>query len=124
MLLPDDVQQLVVDGKLSTRQAREIARASDEPSQRAFVQRAINDELKGSEVEQMVKAYLGKKKRMARTTTNKPKEKVSNSKLTFATEYGTVQFIPDEKVSNHHVAEGLKQALEEVELRIQNGIIN
>lgn len=63
--LPDDVQQLVIDGTLSARQAREIARVSDEPSQRAgaFVRRAIDEGLSGSEVEDMVRAYVGEKKK-------------------------------------------------------------
>ncbi|MCA9216383.1 MAG: ParB/RepB/Spo0J family partition protein, partial [Planctomycetales bacterium] len=122
--LPEDVQKLVVAGRLSARQAREIARVSDEISQRAFVSRAIDDSLSGREVEEMVKAYLGQKKKPD-AKPRKPTARGRNTKgFTFVSEYGTIQFTSGEKFSNHHVAAALKEALEEVQHRIDNGVID
>ena len=120
--LPNDVQQLVIDGKLSSRQAREIARVGDETSQRAFVRRTIDEGLNGSEVEEMVKGYLGEKRRNHSRSKIGAKHKAVGSKLTFPTEHGTVRFFDLQKATNHHVAAALKQALEEVELRIRNRV--
>ena len=88
------------------------------------MRRAIDGRLSGSDVEEMVKAYLGQKKKPVAKPMRPPARGRSTQELKFVSAYGTVQFTSSEKVSNHHVAAALKEALEEVQHRIDNGVID
>ena len=107
--LPGDIQTQIASGDLSPRAGRELARLPDANTQRAVLQTAREQAMTAEQTEELVKRRVGTKRQAAVNTS-------------FDTEYGKVVIVVENDATYHHVEEALKQAIEEVRLRINNRV--
>ncbi|HZI85992.1 MAG TPA: ParB/RepB/Spo0J family partition protein [Pyrinomonadaceae bacterium] len=81
--LPQDIQRLIEDGKLSTGHARTLLGASDADNQRRIARKIIERGLSVRETERLVRDFSepGGKTRKARSKENDPNVRAAESKL-------------------------------------------
>jgi len=81
--LPQDIQRLIEDGKLSTGHARTLLGASDADNQRRIARKIIERGLSVRETERLVRDFSepGDKTRKARSKENDPNVRAAESKL-------------------------------------------
>lgn len=107
--LPADIQQKVASGEVPARAARELARLDSESEQKKALQRASEQKLTAEQTTSIVRKRVGSKARV-RT-------------LEFPTEFGTVLIkLSSGATTYDHVEEAFKQAMAEVQHRLENGI--
>ena len=109
--LPGDIQNDVAVGKLTPKAAREILRVPDDSKRRRVAATVVDDSLSAAEAKQLATSTKG------RTITSTKKKSPS-----FDTDHGKVVITVAADSSYHHVEEALKQAIEEVRLRIDNRV--
>jgi ParB family chromosome partitioning protein len=111
--LPEDVQHLVETGKIASRVAYEISKATTPAKQRRLAQQAAAGQLKLGEAAKAVR----RKRRQA------PSKKTRGVKLNFPAEEGWNVTVSCRRAGSYHEVEhSLLQALEEVRIRIQGGV--
>lgn len=114
--LPADLQSKTANGEIPLGVAREIARLKGEGKQRKLLATINAKDLSVSQSRQLA---VGNRVRSGRS-----KRRTSKNMLSFETDYGvvTTQFGNAKDYTYDHVLEMMQQALEEVQLRIRNGI--
>jgi len=70
--LPEQVKQMLIDGRLSMGHARAILALPTEPLRRKLANRALAGRLSVREVEKLVRKYLTSSEKSAKTAHNKP----------------------------------------------------
>jgi ParB family chromosome partitioning protein len=111
--LPEDVQQLVESEKLAPTVAYELSKLSSSEKQRAAIQQHQTEPLTVSQV--------GRQVRQRRGVSNTRQRGV---KQTFLTENGwKITATLGRKANYHELEQALKQALDEVRLRIDNNVV-
>ena len=116
--LPNDIQLDIAKKKIPIAIAREAARLKSEPKQRAFIKNALANELSTTDSQKLATERKKRKRRSKSRTTRNPATQ-------FNTEFGLVSVSVEDSLHNptfHHVEDALKQALDEVGLRIKSGI--
>ena len=118
LCLPNDIQLDIAKKKIPIAIAREAARLKSEPEQRAFIKNTMANELSTTDAQKLATKSKKTKRRLNPQRSRSPATQ-------FSTEYGVVYVEIAQLVHNptfHHVEEALKQAIEEVCLRIKSGI--
>ena len=118
LVLPDDIQAEISRKKISIAIAREAARLKTEPEQRRFIKEALSKNASTVESQQLATRTKTRSKRSRGVPS-------LSAATRFKTEFGTVSVSLSKQAKNptfHHVEEALKQAMDEVELRIKSGI--
>jgi ParB family chromosome partitioning protein len=110
--LPKDIQNDVASGRLTPKAAREILKVREDSKRKEVAAVVVAESLSETET----KALVGKR------TGQKPSAKPKQKTPSFDTEYGRVVITVDAQATYHHVEEALKQAIEEVRLRINNRV--
>lgn len=109
--LPEDIQQQVDSGELAPRSAYELSKLDNPDTQRAIAQ----DTSKSKSHQQVASAV--------RQRAGKPKARSAGSRQTFATETGWSVVLSAKHRGNYHeIEQALTEALEEVQLRIENNV--
>ena len=111
--LPKDIQQLVEKSELTPTVAYELSKLSNPEQQRA----ALRQPQKG----QPTVVQVSRQVRQRRGT---PKTRPRGVKQTFVTEDGwKITATLGRKANYHELEQALKQALDEVQLRIDNNVV-
>ncbi|MBA3312937.1 MAG: ParB/RepB/Spo0J family partition protein [Planctomycetaceae bacterium] len=110
--LPDDIQEQVAAGVLAPRSAYELSKIGDDKVRRELAEQVTSDGLTRDEAASVVRQRKGK-----------PKQQSRGTRQTFASAGGwKVIVTANRRGSYHEIEEALLDALEEVRLRIANGI--
>ena len=112
--LPKDIQQLLDSGELSARAAYELSKLESDEQRRAALSKSDSDsgEITIAAVQNQVRQRQGK-------AIAKPR----GVKQTFVSEEGYNVTVTSVKKGNYHeIEQALQQALEEVQLRIENNV--
>ena len=110
--LPNDVQQQVDTGQMAARTGYELSRLTNDEDRRELVTQSATGNLTNSQAAAAVRQKATKRAAKSQTI-----------RQTFYAENGCHLTITAPKSSTyHHLEEALKQALEEVQLRIENGV--
>ena len=107
--LPDDVQEQVASGRLSSRSAYELSKVTDKDACRQLASKAVDDKWTHSQAAKAVRSRSGKRRR-----------RVSPQlKQTFMTEAGwKIVASHAGKTTYHDLKEALVEVMEEIETRI------
>lgn len=113
--LPEDVRKRIADGSIPVGVAREAARLKGEAKQRAFLKKSLEEGLTATQAQRVAS---GKKVKPSRRKNKQPASQL------FDTEFGDViaRIENVKKPTYQHIEKMLEQAIEEVRLRIRNGI--
>ena len=110
--LPPDLQARIDSGEIAARSGYELSKITDEDARREYAERAARGELSHEQAASVARQHRGK-----------PKQKPRGTKQIFAAENGFKMTVTSAKLGNYfEIEEALKDALEEVQHRINNNV--
>lgn len=113
--LPQDIQQQVDAGEIAARSAYEISKIDDAETRRKLADQ-VSEGLTHDETRKAVQQRCGKR-------TGRRKSCGQSTSLSFDSENGVaISVLSKRKVNYHEILEALQQAVDEVQLRINNNV--